>query len=57
MKRIKKPKLQALIAGTRWSVTLGQGRHSGQPYLASGKISGDDSDTNMFPSSSRVGWW
>ena len=58
MKTNKKSKnAQRLTDGARWSVILRQGRRSSQPYLTGGKITGDDGDTNMFPSSSRVGWW
>ena len=46
-----------LVSGTHWSVTPKQGRCSGQPYLASSKITDDEGDTNVFPSSSRVDWW
>ena len=53
VKRNKKLKnTQRLTDGARWSVIPRHGRRSGQPYLA-----GDKGDTNMFPSSSRVGWW
>jgi len=41
---------------THTSVTPGQGRLSGQPYLTDGEITSDEGDTNMLPSSSRVGW-
>ena len=43
--------------GARWSVTPGQGRRSGQPYLTGGEITGDEGDTNMFPTTSHVSWW
>ena len=53
----KSKNTQRLTDGARWSVISRQGRHSGQPYLASGGITDDDGDTNMFPPSSYVGWW
>ena len=53
----KSKNAQRLTDGARWSVTPGQGRHSGQPYLTSGEITGDEGDTNMFPTSGHVGGW
>ena len=46
-----------LISRTHASVTLEQGRCFGQPYLTGGEINGDDGDTNVFPTTRRVGWW
>ena len=46
-----------LVSMTHASVTPGKGRRSDQPYLTDGKITDDEGDTSMFPSSSRVGWW
>ena len=41
-----------LVNRTHASVTPGSGRRSAQPYLTS-----DDGDTNVFPTTRRVGWW
>ena len=46
-----------LVSRTHTSATPEQRRCSGQAYLTDGKITGDDCDTNVFLSSSRVGLW
>ena len=46
-----------LVSRTHASAIQKQRRCSGQPYLAGDEITGDDGDTIMFPTPSRVGWW
>ena len=46
-----------LVSRTHASAIQKQRRCSGQPYLAGGEITGDDDDTNVFPTTSCIGWW
>ena len=46
-----------LVSRTHASAIQKQRRYSGQAYVTGGEITGDDSDTNVFPTTSHVGWW
>ena len=46
-----------LVSRTHVSVILEQRRCSDQRYLTSGEITGDDSDTNVFPVISSTQWY
>jgi len=46
-----------LVSRTHMLVTPEQRRCSDQPYLTGGDTIGDDCDTNVFLSSSRVDRW
>ena len=57
VKTIRNQRTQRLTDGAYWSMIPGQGRRCSQPYLAADKITGNEGDTNMFPSSSHVDRW
>ena len=46
-----------LVSRTHALAIQKQRRCSSQPFLAIGEITGDDGDTNVFPTPSHVGWW
>ena len=46
-----------LVSRTHASAIQKQRRCSDQPYLTGNENTGDDGDTNVFPTTTRIGWW